>query len=268
MDNTTPPPAPTSTGALPAYDDLGGGERTWLLLHAFPLSGRIFERLAPLLAQGARVLVVDLPGLGRSAVPTAEASMDHAAAALLAVLDAAGVERADVLGISTGGYAALRLAGLAPQRVGRLVLASTTPWPIEPDVPAERRATAEEVETSRSTTSLLDSVEGGLGPTARREQPGLADLVRGLILGADPDGVAWVARAVAGRPDTSAVVAGHPREVVLLFGEEDEETPPERATQMARLRPDHLPTSLHVLPATGHLTVLERPAEVAALLGG
>ena len=48
-----------------------------------------------------------------------------------------------------------------------------------------------------------------------------------------------------------------------LFGEEDTATPPDRAHELAALRPD---AELVLLPATGHLTCLERPAEVAAAL--
>ena len=45
----------------------------------------------------------------------------------LAVLDAAGVERAHVLGTSLGGMVAQELVLTAPERVDRLVLACTTP---------------------------------------------------------------------------------------------------------------------------------------------
>ncbi|MCL8023891.1 alpha/beta fold hydrolase [Nocardioides bruguierae] len=241
----------------------------WLLLHAFPLSSAIFDRLAPaLLGRGERVLVADLPGLGRSPRPGTEPSMEAVGDALAAVLDAHDLPRARVLGISTGGYAALELARTRPDRVESLVLASTTPWRIEPDRPALRRETAATLEREHSTGSLADVPEAALGPTAHREQPALVSLVRDLVKRADPDGVAWMARAIAARHDTATVVTAFPREVHLLFGDEDTDTPPERATQIAALRPAHAPTRVTVLPGTGHLTVLERPREVVESLLG
>jgi pimeloyl-ACP methyl ester carboxylesterase len=54
-----------------------------------------------------------------------------------------------------------------------------------------------------------------------------------------------------------------PVPLLLLFGEEDTATPPERAHELAAVRPD---AELVVLARTGHLTCLERPAEVAAAI--
>ena len=53
--------------------------------------------------------------------------------------------------------------------------------------------------------------------------------------------------------------------VLLLFGGEDTETPPQRALELAAVRAGR-PTRTVVLAATGHLTASERPAEVGVLL--
>ncbi|WP_168929790.1 alpha/beta fold hydrolase [Nocardioides sp. GY 10127] len=258
-----------STALSPDPRVLLAPDEPWLLLHAFPLGSAIFSRLVPaLLGCGRRVLLADLPGLGASPVPSEEPTMDVVGDAVAAVLDAHEVEAAHVLGISTGGYAALEVTRTRPDRVAGLVLASTTPWRIEPDEPDVRRETARTVERDGSTASLADVPEAALGPTAHREQPDLVDLVAGLVAAADPAGVAWIARAIAARHDTADVVAAFPREVHLLFGAEDRDTPPARAEQIAALRPSGAPTRVTVLPATGHLTVLERPREVAESLLG
>jgi 3-oxoadipate enol-lactonase len=243
----------------------GGDGHVMVLLHAFPLDSHMFDRLVPLLAGTARVVTVDLPGLGRSPVPEQEPSMDVVAQAVVGVLDGLGVDRAVVLGISTGGYAALQLASQAPERVAALVLGSTTTQRIEPDVPDERRRVADEVESSRSTGAVADSADEGLGETAHREQPELVEQLRHTIAAADPDGVAWIARAIATRADTTATLRDFDRPVVLLFGAEDEATPPSRGEEMLAVRGDR-PTRLVVLGSTGHLTALEAPEQVAHVL--
>jgi pimeloyl-ACP methyl ester carboxylesterase len=242
--------------------DHGGDGPAVVLLHAFPLDSGIFDDLVPLLTGTARVVTIDLPGLGRSPVPRQEPSMDAVAQAVLGVLDALRIVQAVVLGISTGGYAALQLASRAPERVAALVLGSTTAQRIEPDVPDERRQVADEVESSRSTDAVADSADEGLGATAHRDRPELVERLRRTIAAADPDGVAWMARAIASRADTTAVLRDLDRPVVLLFGAEDEATPPARGEQMLRDRGDR-PARLVVLEATGHLTVLEAPHQVA-----
>jgi 3-oxoadipate enol-lactonase len=242
--------------------DLGGDGPVVVLLHAFPLDSSIFDDLVPLLTGTARVVTIDLPGLGRSPVPRQEPSMDVVALAVLGVLDGLQVDRAVVLGISTGGYAALQLASQAPERVSALVLGSTTSKRIEPDVPAERRQVADEVESSLSTEAVAGSADEGLGETARHDRPELVERLRRTIAAAEPHGVAWMARAIAARADTTDVLRDLDRPVVLLFGAEDEATPPECGEQMLDDRGDR-PTRLVVLPATGHLTVLEAPHQVA-----
>jgi pimeloyl-ACP methyl ester carboxylesterase len=187
------------------------------------------------------------------------------------VLDGLGIERASVLGTSTGGYVALALATIAPHRLDSLVLASTTPHRIAPGVPDERRVVAAEIERLGSTTPVHDSADDGIGATAHREQPDLVDMLRRTIDDADPVGVTWVARAVADREDATAALAAFPGHVELVFGSEDEATPPERGEEMLALRdPDR--TRLTVLERTGHLASLESPEAVAdvvrRVLGG
>ncbi|KAA1374635.1 alpha/beta fold hydrolase [Aeromicrobium fastidiosum] len=247
------------------HHDHGGTGPAVVLLHAFPLDSGTFDRLVPLLAGRARVVTIDLPGLGRSAVPTENPTMEAAATAVLDVMDALGLGRSVVLGISTGGYAALQLAAQAPERLAGLVLGSTTPHRVEPDVPDERLAVADEIESSGSTEAVADSADEGLGSTAHREQPELVDQLRRTIAAADPAGVAWMARAIAARHDTADVLATFEAPVVLLFGDEDEATPPARGDEMRALR-GGLPTRLVVLPETGHLTALESPQEVADVI--
>lgn len=73
---------------------------------------------------GRSVLAPDLPGHSRSAGPPL-ADVEAIAAWLLALLDAAGVHEAALVGHSMGSLAVLQAAGRAPQRATRLVLMGT-----------------------------------------------------------------------------------------------------------------------------------------------
>jgi pimeloyl-ACP methyl ester carboxylesterase len=74
---------------------------------------------------GYNVLAVDLPGHGRSK-GAAKASVEDMAGWLLAVLDAAGVERAMLVGHSMGSLVALEASYLAPKRVSGVAMLGTT----------------------------------------------------------------------------------------------------------------------------------------------
>lgn len=75
---------------------------------------------------GRTVVSFDAPGVGDSPTPVLPLSMSALAALAVAVLDAAGLVEADVLGFSHGGAVAQQLAIDAPDRVRRLVLVSTS----------------------------------------------------------------------------------------------------------------------------------------------
>lgn len=253
----------------PWYDDSDPAREgpVLVLLHAFGLDSSTWDRVLPLLTPYLRVVRVDLPGLGRSADrAVGEPSVALLAQEVLRVLDHLGLGKVAVHGVSAGGYVALALAGLAPDRVGPLLLSGATPWVGEPDLPADRLELAGELERRGDSRPVTHAVEGGLGRTARTEQPELVELVADVVARAEPRGVAWVARALAARADTSTVLATHPGPVLLLFGAEDTEVPAGAVEGMTALRPEELLTRVEVLPRTGHLVALEQPEAAARAL--
>ncbi|GMA31512.1 alpha/beta fold hydrolase [Litorihabitans aurantiacus] len=259
--------APLTFSPLAFSEHGDPGAPTIVLLHAFPLASRIFRRLVPLLTAW-HVLAVDLPGLGASEVPEVEPSMDEVAARVLATMDAADVEAATLLGVSTGGYAALAVAALAPARVRALVLGSTSTGVGAPDDPAQRREVAGRLRATGTIEPVTDSVDEALGATARTEQPELVTEVAEMIAGTSPRGAAWMADAIASRPPRADTLRGFDGAVLILFGEEDVATPPDRELPaMLEARRGHERTRAARLPRTGHLTVLEQPVMVAGELG-
>lgn len=103
-----------------------------LLLHGHPQSMVMWHRVAPELARTHRVVLMDLRGYGDSSRPAADA--DHAnhskremALDALAVMNAYGFKRFDVLAHDRGARVAHRLAADAPEAVGRLLLLDIAP---------------------------------------------------------------------------------------------------------------------------------------------
>jgi len=90
-----------------------------LLLHGQPGAATDWQRLRAALSNGVRTIAIDRPGWdGRSRVTDLAGNAEAA----LSALDGAGAARATVVGHSLGAAVAAWLAGLAPARVGRLVL--------------------------------------------------------------------------------------------------------------------------------------------------
>ena len=106
------------------YESVGEG-KPLLLIAGTASDGASWSPILPLL-RGRRLILIDNRGSGRSKVegPIEIAEMVEDAAALLEFL---GLERADVLGHSLGGFIALLLAVRHPAKVGRLVTMGTGP---------------------------------------------------------------------------------------------------------------------------------------------
>lgn len=135
---------PTSVGRIHVYELAGTGTGTFVLLHGMGATATAYTILARRLRKHAkRVLLVDLPGHGRSSEPPRGLDVTGLGAGLKEALD--GLlephERAVVLGNSLGGAAALRYALGSPERVGALVLTSPAGAPLSDEEQAAIRRT-------------------------------------------------------------------------------------------------------------------------------
>lgn len=120
------------------YQELGRG-RTVLILPGLGTNIDFWQLNAPVLAERYHVLLVDLPGLGKSAKPDAPYDLLWMCAQIIAFLDAKGVDETSVIGGSLGGHLGLLLALHYPQRIEKLVLMGS-PGAWEPPGPALRLA--------------------------------------------------------------------------------------------------------------------------------
>lgn len=252
----------------------GAPERLPLvLLHGFPLDHRMWHDVTDLLAGDPTVLAPDLPGFGTSPagpdvaeavgadrdVPSVEVMADGVAAALRA----AGVGRAVVAGLSMGGYAAMALVERHPDLVAGLALVDTKSTADDDAGRAKRIHVAETVVAEMRIDAVLGMRTSLLGATNRIARPDLADRLERWIRDQGPQAVAWAQRAMAARPDRTAVLAAYTRPSVVVVGEEDEVAPVAAAEHMVAALPD---ADLVVVPRAGHMTSNESPEPVAAAL--
>lgn len=104
--------------------EAGRGEKTVVLLHGFGSDHRVWHDIQPALVRGARTLAYDLPGHGASMDFPGAGPATVAAKAVLADLDARGVDKAHFAGHSMGGAIAALIALRVPERVASLTLLS------------------------------------------------------------------------------------------------------------------------------------------------
>ncbi|MGZ4408620.1 MAG: alpha/beta fold hydrolase [Gaiellaceae bacterium] len=104
---------------MTVWRDVHGEGPPVVLLHAGVSDSRLWEPQLDSFAQSHTVLRVDLPGFGNSPLETNPVSFRGA---VRDAMDADGIDRAALVGVSLGGNTALELALESPERVSALVL--------------------------------------------------------------------------------------------------------------------------------------------------
>jgi pimeloyl-ACP methyl ester carboxylesterase len=225
-----------------------------VLLHAFPLSSRMFEPLRAKLS-GVDLITPDY---------AASSSLDALADDVAALLDDREVDRAIIGGVSMGGYLTMAFLRRHRSRAAAVVLADTKPGADSDDARANRLRIAQALDDEGTSRVLLDEVLPTLiGPTTKRERPGVVDFVTQLVAAASPKSAAGWERAMAARPDSLEILRSLDVPALVVVGAEDVLVSSEQARAMA----DALPHSRLVeLPAAGHLSVVETPGAFAVVL--
>ena len=204
-----------------------------LLSHALGVDLEMWEPQVGRLARRFRVLRYDHRGHGGSDAPAGPYSLDRLGQDAVGLLDALGIARTDVVGLSLGGMVALWLGIHASDRVGRLMPSCTTAYAgggtiWDPRIEAVRRD---------GMAALVDGVIGRwFSPGFRERAPEAVDGIRRKLLATSPEGYAGTCAAIRDMDQRDAI--GRIRAPMLvLSGTQDQGTPPERGQEIAAALP-------------------------------
>jgi pimeloyl-ACP methyl ester carboxylesterase len=217
-----------------------------VLLHAFPLDERMWAPQRPAL-EGHEVVAPNLYELGGN-------SIDGWAERILGDID----DDVVVVGASMGGYVALALVRLAPERVRAVLLAGARPNADSPERRAGRAATIELIEEQGAAGVWENQSEKLFGEQAPADA---VELARQMALSRDQDELRRGIEAIRDRPDSTDVLQSHP--VVFALGATDVYFPVDEARVFAEASPR---ARLAVFERSRHLPSLEQPDEFNELL--
>lgn len=167
-------------------------------------------------------------------------------------------------GLSLGGFAALEIYRLAPQRVIRLALIGASARPESHD-PAVEQTRNERIEMARN--GRFDDIPPlhfarNVHPS-RQTDTDLRQAHRSMTREVGAAGYINQQLAIRDRPDARPVLKSIACPTTIIVGDSDFITPPDHSEEMHRAITG---SSLAILPGCGHLATLERPDEVTATL--
>lgn len=193
-------------------------------------------------------------------------SLDSLTAMAEAVLRTAP-ERFSVAGHSMGGRVALQIYRLAPDRVARIALLNTGASPLAPGAAGEeetrKRGELVALAKSQGMRAMLRQWLPPMIDARRINDTALVDAIIEMMSRKTPEIFAAQVRALLGRPDASSLLEQIRCPALLITGREDGWSGPAQHTAMASKIAG---SKLVIVPGCGHMSTLERPAEVSAAL--
>lgn len=229
------------------------------LSNSLGTSAAMWDPQVARLANYRRVLRYEHRGHGAAPSAPGPWGVEDLAGDLVALLDALGLDRVSIAGLSLGAMVAMRVASAHPERVDRLALLCTAAHLPPPEAWTERAATVR-------AEGLAGLVGAQLGrwftPGFPERSPAVAALVTEMFDIADPDAYASCCEAIAAM-DQRDLLGAIQAPTLVVAGAADPVTPPVTALSLAQAIPG---SSLSVVAGAAHLATLEQPAQLSSLL--
>lgn len=258
-------PTQRLNGAELHYTDEGTGEEPILFLHGLLWSGEMFRSQIDALKSRHRCVALDFRGQGKSEVTSDGYDMETLFADAAALIESLRLAPCHVVGLSMGGFVAMRLAARRPELVRSVVLLETSadPEPAE-NVPKYRRLNfvARWLGLGLVANQVMPIMFGKtfLSDPARAEERGRW---KRALVGNHKIGIT---RAVVGVVERKPVFDELPKiacPALVMVGDEDTATVPAKAERIASAIPGARKVTI---PRAGHSSTIEEPAFVTQAL--
>lgn len=244
------------------FDERGAGP-VLLLVHSFPGDRRIWRKQVAGLSDIRRVVAVDLPGRGLSMHANSKPetwSMDSYADDVAETITSLGADKADLGGISMGGYVLFSFWRRHPKMVRSLIFVNTRSTEDPPEGKQGRKNVAALVR-EKGTRELVPMMFPKLfSPQAGDD---LKSRMEPMVLELPYETAAGDSLAMGKRPDSTGDLASINVPALVLHGEQDQLVPVASAEEMARRIPA---AHFRAIPASGHLCPVENPQAVNAAM--
>ena len=235
------------------------GAPALLLLNPLGTSLEIWDDQFPALSERYEIVRYDKRGHGESTTGSkTELTMEQLARDALAVMDACGIARAHLCGLSIGGMTAMQIATLWPDRVLKVALCSTSPYM----GPPENWSTRMEIVRTQGITPLIDGIlQRWLTTPYRMAHPEIVERIRAMLGSVKPQGYMACMAAIRDMDQRQSIRTITAKTLVIGGTQDPGTTPADHALIAASIAGSQL-----VMLEAAHLLHIERQAEFTETL--
>jgi pimeloyl-ACP methyl ester carboxylesterase len=241
---------------LIAYEQHGSGYPI-LFIHGYPLHRGLWQDQWIALADTAQVIVPDLRGHGESGSSSAPHTMDNFAHDCFDLLDKLAITKPPlVCGLSMGGYIAMAMLRMHPERIAGLILTATRSAADTTDAKVKRDKTILLAQTQGAQPIIDSMLPYLLSPITLSTSPGIVETVKMIMASISVNTIVKDLQGLRDRLDSTALLTESRKPTLILHGADDQIVPKAEAQALQHAIPD---AELVIIPDAGHLPNLEQP---------
>ncbi|HRT90783.1 MAG TPA: alpha/beta hydrolase [Bacteroidales bacterium] len=244
------------------YSEYGSGPAI-VLIHGYLETSDIWESFAVRLADGYKVLAIDLPGHGGSDVYSGTHTMEFMAEVTERLLFATGTEKAFLTGHSMGGYVTLAFLEKFPHKLTGYCLFHSHPFADTREVKERRKNDITLVESGRKFMLVAESVRKMYAndnlekfKTALEKSKSIAGSIR-------PEGITAVLKGMMERPSRLHLMENESIPFLWILGAKDNYIDSGSMKNRVKMPAG---SELHILENSGHMGFIEEEEKSAAII--
>jgi 3-oxoadipate enol-lactonase len=230
-----------------------------IFVHGFPFSHAMWHHQLPLVAKHFRTIAYDVRGLGESSAGDGILTIEGHVDDLLTLLDRLQIGRTAIVGLSMGGYIALRALERNPQRFSAAVLLDTRSEADSNEGRLNRAKSISDVMHRGAAAFAEEFSRKVFAPGSFQTVPAETVLIRQIIGNTLPLAIAGTLLALAARTDTTASLTSVRIPTLIMVGEHDAITPPEASQAMHERIAG---SQMQIIPNAAHMSPMENPEVV------
>lgn len=235
-----------------------------IFIHGFPFNEAMWQPQIDALKGKFRCITYDVRGHGKTEAGDGQYSVEYFVDDLLELMNRLAIAKAVIVGLSMGGYIALRAAEKSPDRIRALVLCDTRSEADANESKIKRAMQAKNVKIDGSAAFGAGFVKAVFSAESINNGIPAVNQIKSMIDGMSPVAIAGTLLALAARTDTTAALSSFTFPVLILVGESDAITPPSASQAMAQ-KIAH--AKIHIIPHAAHMSNMENTGEFNSHLG-